>query len=84
VIVHNHFTSKYTRPYHCCYIGRKFNRSYRHTHEQVLTEMGARLCHHEPISGVFSPALGDYGYLVRSPDLDEILELVNYVHDTVE
>ena len=84
VIVHNHFTSKYTRPYHCCYIGRKFNRSYVHTHEQVLAEIGPQLCHHEPISGVFSPALGDYGYLVRSPDLDEVLEMVKYVHDTVE
>ena len=26
VVVHNHFTSKITRPYHCCYVGRKFNR----------------------------------------------------------
>jgi len=84
VMVHNHFTSKYTRPYHCCYVGRKYNRSYVHSHEAVLSELGTQLCHHEPISGVFSAALGDYGYLVRSPEFDEILEMVKYIQETTE
>jgi hypothetical protein len=84
VVVHNHFTSKYTRPYHCCYVGRKFNRSYVRSHEEILSEIGTRLCHHEPISGVFSAALGDYGYLVRSPEMDEIMEMVKFIQETVE
>jgi hypothetical protein len=79
VVVHNHFTAKYTRPYHCCYVGRKFNRSYSHTHNEILHEMGSRLSHHEAISGVFSAAMGDYGYLVRSPELSEIMEMVQYI-----
>lgn len=79
VIVHNRFTADYSRPYHCCYIGRKFNRSYAHTHEQVLSSFPRQLCDHQHISGVFSAALGDYGYLVRSPELDEILEIANYI-----
>ncbi|NTW08630.1 MAG: hypothetical protein HGA28_03580 [Anaerolineaceae bacterium] len=44
--------------------------------------MGEKLCHHESISGVFSAALGNYGYLVRSPDLDEIYDMVKYIQDT--
>jgi hypothetical protein len=84
VVAHNHFTSEYSRPYHCCYVGRKFNRSYTHSHEEVLQEMGIRLCHHEPISGIFSAALGDYGYLVRSPKLDEIMEMVQFVQETMD
>jgi biotin carboxylase len=80
VIVHNHFTAKYERKYHCCYIGRKSSRSYAHTHEQILSRFGQHLVHHEPVSGVFSAALGDYGYLVRSPDLDEIHALAAYIH----
>jgi len=79
IIVHNHFTADYSRPYHCCYIGRKFNRSYLHTHEQVLSSFPRQLCDHQYISGVFSAALGDYGYLVRSPALDEILEIASYI-----
>ncbi|MBN2149121.1 MAG: ATP-grasp domain-containing protein, partial [Anaerolineales bacterium] len=79
IIVHNRFTADYSHPYHCCYIGRKFNRSYAHTHEQVLSNFPRQLCDHQHISGVFSAALGDYGYLVRSPDLDEILEIARYI-----
>jgi biotin carboxylase len=79
VIVHNRFTVDYNRPYHCCYIGRKFNRQYAHPHEEILSAFTDQLCHHQSISGVFSAALGDYGYLVRSPDLDEIVGIAEYI-----
>ena len=79
IIVHNHFTADYTRKYHCCYVGRKFNRIYAHSHEQVLSFLGDKLVHHENMSGVFSAALGDYGYLVRSPDLVEIYSMADFI-----
>lgn len=82
VVVHNHFTSQCSRPYHCCYVGRKFNRSYLRSHHEILDGLGTRLCHHEPISGVFGAALGDYGYLVRSPEFHEINEMVQFIQET--
>ena len=82
VVVHNRFTAQVTRPYHCAYIGRKFNRSYACSHEHALAELGPRLVHHEPISGVFAQALGEYGYLVRSPDLDEIHAMAALIQQT--
>jgi hypothetical protein len=82
VVVFNRFTADYFRAYHCCYVGRKFNRRYAHSHEEILATFGAgRICHHEPINGVFSAALGDYGYLVRSQELDEVLEIVSFVQE---
>jgi hypothetical protein len=80
VLVYNQFAAKYSRAYHCAYIGRKLNRSYAHSHEDVLENFCENLVHHEPISGVFSAALGDYGYLVRSPDLDFIYACAEYIH----
>ncbi len=81
IVVHNKFTADYSRKYHCAYIGRKFNRGYAHTHEQILNAYGTCcITHHESISGIFSAALGDYGYLVRSPDLQEIYTIAEYVH----
>ena len=79
VVVYNRFTARYTRPYHCCYISRKNRKSYVHTHEQILKAYGNSVVHHESISGIFSAALGDYGYLVRSPELSDILEAVEYI-----
>jgi biotin carboxylase len=83
IIVHDKFTSEYTRKYHCCYIGRKFNRSYIHTNEEITAAFGDKIMHQEAISGIFSAALGDYGYLIRSPDLAEIHSIAKYIHQQV-
>jgi hypothetical protein len=79
IIVHNKFTASYSRPYHCGYIGRKFNRIYVHSHETILDQYAPMIVHHEEVSGVFSSALGDYGYLVRSPELTDIIEMAEFV-----
>lgn len=79
VIVHNKFTANYTRKYHCCYVGRKFRKTYAHSHEMILAALGEKIVHHENISGVFSAALGDYGYLIRSPELEEIYSMAEYI-----
>jgi len=69
----------YEHKYYCCYVGRKFNRDYAHSDPEIFEAFGARICHHEPISGIFSRALGDYGFLVRSPELDEIIEVAEFI-----
>ena len=79
VVVSNRFEASYSWPYHCSYIGRKSNKHYVHSHEEILAAWSDQIVNHQPISGVFSPALGDYGYLVRSPDLDEILTIARFI-----
>jgi len=84
VIVHNRFTADYSRPYHCCYVGRKNNKNYYHSHEEIINELGEdHIIHHQPINGVFSAALGDYGYLVRSPSLDEIYMMAEFIQNKI-
>jgi hypothetical protein len=34
------------------------------------------------MNSIFRQAIGDYGYLVRSRDLEEILAAVRYIHET--
>jgi biotin carboxylase len=81
IIVNNEFKEKATRPYHCAYIGRKKKFQYAHSHNDVVAYLGERLRHDEAISGVFSAALGDYGYIVRTPDLDEVHALAKYIQE---
>jgi len=75
VVVNNRFEAYVTAPYFCAYVSRRWGRAYRMIHEQVLAAFPEHIVSHEPISGVFAPALGDYGYLVRSPHLEEVLEI---------
>ena len=82
VVVKNRFEASWSRPYCCLYASRKKIRRYARSHEQLLAELGPLLVHHEPIDGVFRQALGDHGYLFRSPELDEVLEAARLVHET--
>jgi phosphoribosylaminoimidazole carboxylase (NCAIR synthetase) len=81
IISGNHFSTIYTRPFHCCYVSRKANKIYTHSHEQILEAFGERVVAHESISGIFSAALGNYGYLIRSPDLEEIIEMAGFIQE---
>jgi len=70
---------EYTHKYFCCYASRKNNRLYKHNEQEILSTFGECVRHHETISGIFSRALGDYGYIVRSPDLDEIIRMAEFI-----
>jgi hypothetical protein len=80
VVVNNRFEARYAWPYHCGYAGRKSGKRYAHSHQAILAEFGPALVHHEAMSGVFRDALGDYGYIVRSPNLDDILAAARFIH----
>lgn len=80
VVVHNRFEAQYSRPYFCCYIGRKFSKDYAYTHEQIIDAFGDYIAHHERIFSIFSAALGDYGYIARAATMDEIHAVVDYIH----
>jgi hypothetical protein len=70
-----------SRPYHCGYAGRKRGKRYAHRHEEILATFGRVLVHHEPIDSAFRAAIGDYGYVARSPDLEEVLAVARYVQE---
>ncbi|HWQ83503.1 MAG TPA: ATP-grasp domain-containing protein [Anaerolineales bacterium] len=79
IIVHNRFTADYTRKFHVAFVGRKYRYAYATPHADLVAELGPALVHHEPIEGIFSAALGDYGYLVRSPELSEVLDMAKFI-----
>jgi len=82
VVVRNEFTARIRRPYHCGYIGRKRSKRYAHGHDDIMAAFGRCIVHHEEIDSIFRAAIGDTGYLVRSPDLEEILAAARYVQET--
>ena len=79
VVVSNRFTAQVERPYYCGYVGRRNNREYLHPHGEVIAAFPQYLVQHEAISGIFSSAIGDYGYLIRSPDWDELNDIAAWI-----
>jgi hypothetical protein len=81
LMVHGRFPYVADRPYHCAHVGRKDGRPYARSHDDVLAALGDRVVHHTPIDSVFRAAIGDYAYLVRSPDRGEVMEAARLIQE---
>jgi len=81
VVTMNTFKEDYQRKYHVAYVGRKWKFDYKHTQEEIIDFCGDNLVYHREVSGVFSPALGNYGYLVRNPEMEEVKKCIQYIQD---
>ncbi len=84
VVVNNRFNAQVSRPFYCAYISRRWDRPYLYTHDQIMDAFPGYIVAHEPISGVFAPALGDYGYLARSPELSDLSEISDFIHQLAD
>ena len=69
----------YTRKYHCCYASRKNKHSYLHSHEAIMARYGDFMVKVATVPGIFSSALGDVGYIFRSPDLEDIQAVTAFI-----
>lgn len=81
IIMNNRFAARYAWPYHVCYAGRKDHKSYAHSHSDILARYGHLVVHHQPMSDIFRRAMGDYGYLLRSPDCDEVVTAAQFIQE---
>lgn len=81
IVVNNRFVESFARKYHCCFVGRKYNKNYAHSHDQILAAFGRNIVHHQAMPSVFALAMGDYYYFVRSADLDEVLAAARFIQE---
>jgi len=72
----------YERKYHCCYASRKNRYNYCRSHDEVMDRYGEFIVQADSVPGIFSSALGDFGYIFRAPDIDQIKEITRFIHDT--
>jgi hypothetical protein len=72
VVVHGTTQVATERPYACLWAGRKHGRPYRLSHDEALARAGDRLVVHARVEPVFAAAIGDDGFILRGPDLEEL------------
>ena len=80
VVVNNRCDAIASRKYHCVYVGRKNNKLYRHSHDEILARWGHVVVYHEPVVSIFSAALGNYGYVARAENWPDLQEFIDFVH----
>lgn len=79
IVVNNRFTAEYTRKYHICYVGCKNSKTYSHSHEQIMEAFGHCIVQQMEMPSIFSLAMGNYAYLVRSPQQAEVIAAAEYI-----
>ncbi len=80
VVVNGRFDADITRPYACLYVSRRDGRQYALTHDDVLREFAPLIVAETRMDRVFAAAIGDYGYLMRHPELDVLIAAAHEVH----
>jgi biotin carboxylase len=84
IIVNGKISTDYTRKYHTCFISRKYNnRNYRYNHDEIMNTYNDSIVFNRDMPGIFAAVMGDYAYIVRSSDLEKIMEIINYIQQEV-
>ena len=66
--------------YFTAYVSRKDRIAYRNDHAAVLAAHGDKIIHHQPIEKVFSKAMGNYAYQMRSTDRAALRAAIDFIH----
>lgn len=69
----------YRRKYHSAHISRRNGLEYQHDHASVLHYLGHDCCAAQPVPAIFAEAMGDYMYLVRTPDLAILKNHITFI-----
>jgi hypothetical protein len=80
LIVTGHVEVRAARPNYCAYVGRKSRHEYALRSDQIVARFADLVVHHEPINDIFSAAIGNYGFLLRSPELAPIEAAAEAIH----
>ena len=79
----NHFDADITRAYYCAYISRKSSHNYRHSVDEIWETYGQQIISMQQVPGVFAKIMGDLGIVARTSSMEELREMIRFVHDKV-
>ena len=65
--------------FYCAYAGRRDNKIYLHSHEEVMARYGSQVCMVERVPAALADDLCDMAYIVRLKSKDEIKQFFNFV-----
>ncbi len=80
MVVNDASGGPFTGKYFTAYASRKNHIRYRHGHDAVLAAHGDKIMRHNAIEKVFSRAMGNYAYQLRSKNLDDVREAITFIH----
>ena len=70
----------YEQKYHVMYVSRKNFYDYQFSHEKLIELFADDIVLSAKLPDIMARAMGNYGYLVRSKNMDRLLEIQQHIH----
>lgn len=83
LVARNEFDAKVERKFYCAHVGRKYGREFRHDVDEVVSRCGPDFLNHGELPGIFAKALGDYAFIFRTKEYDDMVEKARFILETV-
>ena len=80
IVLGRPFSADISRKYVCHYAGRKYGKPYTYSVDEILSRHGASISHFQAIDSIFSAAIGNYGFIVRTATIEEGQAVVADIH----
>lgn len=80
VAIHGRTDIRGKRDFHVIYVSRKDRIPYQLSHEDVVHGFPELMVFNSRIEDVFAPAIGNHGYVLRSKNLEPLLEAADRIH----
>lgn len=81
LLLYNKTDIGFERKYHACFLSIKDNKNYVHSRDEIMQNYGDMVVHDSPMPGAFRGVMGEYGYIIRSDNLDRLLEACEFIHE---
>jgi biotin carboxylase len=81
MIVNGKIDGPFTGKYYTAYASRKHHKNYALDHREIMDKLNGSLVKHEEIAPVFSRAMGNYAYQVRSGSLEELRQMIRIIQE---
>jgi hypothetical protein len=83
LVVHDRRYFHFERKYHVAHSSRRFGYNYLFSHEDLLAKLSPMVVTHMEVPLALSGAMGNYAYILRSPDRDDLLQAISLIEKTV-
>lgn len=82
LVKENKFNAQLTRPYNCVYIANSQDKDYVNSEAAIRSKYGDKIADVLSIPGIFSAILGNKGYIFKTPSIEEMFEMIDFVRTT--
>lgn len=83
IVAHNKFVANVERKYFAAHISRKWGKNYRYSHDDVLRLGGDKIAMYTEVPMVFAEVMGNFAYIVRSPEKSDIYDMIKIIQEQV-